>query len=879
MSVVKDLYVKSELFPGNLKITGNTFSSTDTNGDINIIPDGTGEVLLKADPVSLLGSATKQYVDSKVTGLVVMDSVRVKTAGALDTYTQAGTKVGATLTATANGSINGSGIDGLTNLATSERVLVDGLGTTTDVDNGIYTITQLGSAGTPWILTRATDADINTELTNSSFVLVEEGVEYTGSGWTVSTPITVDVDVTVIPWTQFSQGSTPTSVANVGTGAGEIYRDTTTNIINLKTVASGSTKLSVTNNADDISLDVVQSNITGTGALNSGSITPGFGSIDIGASPITTTGTVTAGALDLGTGTISAGTLAINDTASAFDLNLISTSNAVLTADRTITFDTNNSDILLDLDGDILLSNTFITSGGFSTTLTGTGTTDVTLPTTGTLTTLSGTETFTNKTITSPIINQITTDGTEEVLIFADSGAAVNEFTITNATTSSNPELSSTGDDANVGMDFLSKGTGVFNFSAGSASSAGEIRLFDDTEGGYVGLGSTGTVTSSYTIDFPPAQGANTSVLVNDGSGNLSWELRVVGPGGGATDNAVVRWDTTTGLLLQDSGVLIDDSDNLTGVVDITASGDLKVDDIDTNTATTLLIGKSTATKIEIGDSGVTTEVKGPFDVLDVFTNTAAVTGYISTIHNTDTGGGGDGLIVRAGDAVADITMRLADQPNTMTIMEAESKGCVVFGKTFDQTVIDNTTVWGIDNQHTTTPKADFNTENGGYRIAGNLLVLNDLDDVTITSPGQFEQLGYNGSRWVNEKALFGRDYGFAEDNVGGSTTSVAYIQVVRLTTASLNAGTYKISWTIDVRTSKNQQAIFAQVELDDTTQLQEHGPIHIEDTGDYRTAGSFRDLVLTSGVHTIDLDFRIEGGGGQVGSYRNARIEFFRLD
>tara|TARA_R100000657_G_C4678818_1_gene126020 strand:- start:594 stop:2426 length:1833 start_codon:yes stop_codon:yes gene_type:complete len=43
------------------------------------------------------------------------------------------------------------------------------------------------------------------------------------------------------------------------------------------------------------------SNIVTTGALNSGSITSGFGSIDNGSSAITTTGTVTAGGVNIGT--------------------------------------------------------------------------------------------------------------------------------------------------------------------------------------------------------------------------------------------------------------------------------------------------------------------------------------------------------------------------------------------------------------------------------------------------------------------------------------------------------------------------------------------------------------------------------------------------
>ena len=53
-----------EITVDNIHIDGNTISSLDTDGDINLTPDGTGEVMLKADPVDDLAAATKQYVDN-----------------------------------------------------------------------------------------------------------------------------------------------------------------------------------------------------------------------------------------------------------------------------------------------------------------------------------------------------------------------------------------------------------------------------------------------------------------------------------------------------------------------------------------------------------------------------------------------------------------------------------------------------------------------------------------------------------------------------------------------------------------------------------------------------------------------------------------------
>jgi len=71
---------------------------------------------------------------------------------------------------------------------------------------------------------------------------------------------------------------------------------------------------------------------------------------------------------------------------------------------------------------------------------------------------------------------------------------------------------------------------------------------------------------STLTYVLPGAQGAASSVLTNDGAGTLSWTTNtngdVVGPAS-ATDNAVARFDTTTGKLIQNSTVTIDDSGNI----------------------------------------------------------------------------------------------------------------------------------------------------------------------------------------------------------------------------------------------------------------------------------------------------------------------------
>lgn len=81
------------------------------------------------------------------------------------------------------------------------------------------------------------------------------------------------------------------------------------------------------------------------------------------------------------------------------DLNVATGQFVCNNADQTVTFASGAADRTVTLAGDVTTANDLITSGNFSLTLTTTASTDVTLPTTGTLASIGGTETLTNKTI------------------------------------------------------------------------------------------------------------------------------------------------------------------------------------------------------------------------------------------------------------------------------------------------------------------------------------------------------------------------------------------------------------------------------------------------------------------------------------------------
>ena len=82
---------------------------------------------------------------------------------------------GARLTANSNGSINNSGIDGVTDLVVGDTVLVKNQ--TNAAHNGIYWIVSIGSANTPFVLQRTAQADGTpiSDLEVGDAAFVEEG--------------------------------------------------------------------------------------------------------------------------------------------------------------------------------------------------------------------------------------------------------------------------------------------------------------------------------------------------------------------------------------------------------------------------------------------------------------------------------------------------------------------------------------------------------------------------------------------------------------------------------------------------------------------------------------------------------------------------------
>ncbi len=72
-------------------------------------------------------------------------------------------------------------------------------------------------------------------------------------------------------------------------------------------------------------------------------------------------------------------------------------------------------------------------------------------------------------------------DGTLELLKFVETASAVNEITITNAATAGDVELAATGDDADVSLDLVSKGSGTVKINGVTVTGGGLGNVVEDT--------------------------------------------------------------------------------------------------------------------------------------------------------------------------------------------------------------------------------------------------------------------------------------------------------------------------------------------------------------------------------------------------------------
>lgn len=123
-------------------------------------------------------------------------SCRASTTAALPAATYANGPP-ATLTGNANGALAAQ--DGVT-LVAGDRLFVKDQAA--PAQNGIYEVTQVGTVGTPFILTRPKDADTAVKLSDAQYVGVQQGALNRDSTWEIVTDNPLTLGTTALRYTR-----------------------------------------------------------------------------------------------------------------------------------------------------------------------------------------------------------------------------------------------------------------------------------------------------------------------------------------------------------------------------------------------------------------------------------------------------------------------------------------------------------------------------------------------------------------------------------------------------------------------------------------------------------------------------------------------------
>jgi hypothetical protein len=464
-----------------------------------------------------------------------------------------------------------------------QRVLL--INQTNPIQNGVYVV----SAG-PWI--RSSDF-FNGSVAKTSYVLITSGRYYHGSAWVCNTPDAIIGEDEIA----FSEFSLPNSVlgSNVGTGAGQIYKDAMGSVLNFKTLSSDN-HISISNNTNEIQIQTDATELNVASKIVSRDATGGFsaGMIHAGL-----TGNVTGSASlnVLKTGDTMTGNLVVPQmTFTGYPSNIL-TSNI-----NGLVFSTNNNTALtIGLDGSfnmpyftangvlhmntngnltnsLIIDSDISSSAGISNGKLATLTTAGLVSNSATTATNSNTAlaivarditgNFSAGTITADIIGNLTGNASGNLPIVGGTMTGALTLIAGNTTT---PSINFTGS-TNAGLSATSGALSLItnNLERLNVSSGGTISINSFTSSGIVHNNAFGNLTSSLIVASDISPSAN---IANESLATITQIGLVANSATSATDtntaSAIVARDVNGAF---SAGTI---TANLTGNVTGNASGNL----------------------------------------------------------------------------------------------------------------------------------------------------------------------------------------------------------------------------------------------------------------------------------------------------------------
>jgi hypothetical protein len=211
-----------------------TYTGGGTNANIIQIANGTDITFFSVTP----SVGDQFYIGSSSNGLIANTAYFVVNIVSGSTVQASLTFGGAIVTGLTNGSptipsVINSGVGAkLTNAGAQIALSIDGVplsstnrvlvrGQTNAAENGVYTVTIVGTGATNWELTRATDSDrVNPSdpngLGTGDYFFVQEGLTGTGDSFVLTTePNTMIIGYTALTYTQFSGAITYVGGTNI----------------------------------------------------------------------------------------------------------------------------------------------------------------------------------------------------------------------------------------------------------------------------------------------------------------------------------------------------------------------------------------------------------------------------------------------------------------------------------------------------------------------------------------------------------------------------------------------------------------------------------------------------------------------------------------
>lgn len=165
----------------------------------------TGNLILNADATLPLQAVTYEQLQTVAAGFTVVLACQAATTANLNSvYANGAAGVGATLTNA--GAMAAFAVDGYS-ASLNDRILVKDQ--TNTFENGIYTVTTVGSGAANWVLTRATDYDeAPSEIKPGTLVAINNGTVNATTSWLeTATVATVGTDPILFSQFTFSPSS------------------------------------------------------------------------------------------------------------------------------------------------------------------------------------------------------------------------------------------------------------------------------------------------------------------------------------------------------------------------------------------------------------------------------------------------------------------------------------------------------------------------------------------------------------------------------------------------------------------------------------------------------------------------------------------------